>query len=180
MIFTTLAFAAFTAAVNAIELDSAFYFPPMHFEPLNPAVCTELDITGFSVIAQYTVANGGGSGNEYPQNLVKSGTEEWNKWYEASSSRSWVVLHSHVGSVRVNQISFRSANDSPARDPGSVTITADGVNLGTFGLSWTERWQWTKVPLGYGFAASDWRFDFVNGSGINELQLGQIAFFNGC
>ena len=81
----------------------------------------DLEGTGSKVNAQFTV-NGGGTGKEFPINLLSHGEEAWNKWYENQVSKCWVEIKFHE-SIKFSAIGFKSANDCPHRDPAEVTIS---------------------------------------------------------
>jgi len=40
----------------------------------------DLEILGAKVEAEYSCPHGCGTRKEYPENLIKEGTESWNKW----------------------------------------------------------------------------------------------------
>ena len=147
------------------------------------AGCREVNVSSANVKAEFTVANGGGTRQEFPPNLVKSGTENWNKWYENTSSASWVsVTTSDV--IAIDAFGFVSANDVPARDPKAVSINVvhrDGVteSLGKFGLSYNGlRWNNNFVELDQTVYSNQFRFTFVNDPSVREIQLGQIKFYD--
>lgn len=89
----------------------------------------ELQYRG-DVSAQFTV-NGGVTGVEQPKNLLKQGKESWNKWYTNISNTSWVKI-AIDDPINVRGFGFVSANDVPDRDPDSVKVSVDGLDVGTF------------------------------------------------
>jgi hypothetical protein len=42
------------------------------------------------ITASQSVTNGGGTGNEFPINLIKSGEEPWNKWCGPYSNYAYI------------------------------------------------------------------------------------------
>ena len=111
-----------------IKLQQAF--PPLKSsrEPVRLDLATVATVT-----AEHTVKSGGGTGGEFPKNLVSSGTEIWNKWYEDKSSESWVEVQLPT-EVQVLGFGFKSANDFPHRDPDQVDIYADDIFVGRHAL----------------------------------------------
>ena len=79
-------------------------------------------MSGFAkVTAQHFLKDGGGTGKEFPQNLVSGGEEPWNKWFANSTQRSWVMLEFQQA-ITFNGLGFKSANDCPHRDPEQATV----------------------------------------------------------
>ena len=121
-----------------------------------------------TVTTQYTVANGGGTRGEFPPNLLFDGEEPWNKWYENSSSSSWVKItnNSRAVPLQFEGLGFKSANDVPDRDPQTVKVTATwfGIvkELGTFNLKWSSRWSLNKFALDMSIPADEVLFEFYN------------------
>lgn len=82
----------------------------------------DLQSLGFTVDAECTVPNGGGTKKEVPENLIDSGTENWNKWYCHNQNNSWIEIASTNSKIRLDGIAFKSANDEPTRDPVTATV----------------------------------------------------------
>jgi hypothetical protein len=75
------------------------------------------------VTAQHSVLKGGESMREYPENLLKPGNDDWNKWC-CQKKRSWVLLES-IGDINmhfIRGIGFKSGPDKPRRDPDVAEI----------------------------------------------------------
>ena len=127
--------------------------------------------------------HGGGTGKEYPDNLIKSGTECWNKWYQGDHHKPWAMLKSKQGSWKIRGFGLKSANDCPYRDPGSVrvfahdTSTNQWVHISTVEeLEFSEeRWCLYKFALPQ-IQTCAILFEFCNES--HEMQLGQITLYN--
>ena len=68
-------------------------------------------------------AKGGGTGREYPINLIRKGTEAWNKWFQFESEKTWAMLKSKQGIWTFRGFGIKSANDCPHRDPKSVVVS---------------------------------------------------------
>jgi hypothetical protein len=43
-------------------------------------------------LCEKTVKNGGETKREWPENLIKSGEEDWNKWSAVKCNTSWCML----------------------------------------------------------------------------------------
>jgi len=134
----------------------------------------ELQYRG-EVTAQFSV-NGGGTGGEFPINLLKQGKESWNKWYQTNSNTSWVKIAIDAP-INVRGFGFVSANDMPQRDPDSVKVTVDGVVVGTFKLVYNARWQTLNFLDNINVTGKVFQFDFSN-SKTKEIQLGEIIFYH--
>ena len=66
---------------------------------------------------------GGGTQLEYPENLLKAGQEDWNKWCAASCKNhtNWTSIE-FAETRTFCELGFKSANDEPGRDPTSVEV----------------------------------------------------------
>jgi len=86
----------------------------------------ELDLNeqNATVECSHSAANGGGTRGEYPINLIKSGTEPWNKWFQYSHHKPWAMLKSKQDTWKIKGFGLKSANDCPHRDPKSVRVFA--------------------------------------------------------
>jgi hypothetical protein len=95
---------------------------PMAITETNPDLLfRHPDVKG-EVMAEHSVANGGGTHREFPENLLKSGTEPWNKWCQCDSKESWVMINLEK-KIDVVGIGFKSANDCPHRDPDDIHVS---------------------------------------------------------
>jgi hypothetical protein len=69
---------------------------------------------------------GGGTGNEYVENLAKTGTQPWNKWYTGYGNSASVTQYIQRGAepeYYISKYAFCTANDCDIRDPVSWTLT---------------------------------------------------------
>ena len=73
------------------------------------------------VLAQYTIPKGGDTRNEFPRNLLKNGTENWNKWCQFESPTAWIMIDLK-SPYSFQGIGFKSANDFEKRDPNVAEI----------------------------------------------------------
>ena len=78
------------------------------------------------VLCETSVKNGGKSKREFPENLLKEGEEDWNKWRTTpfcpvKGNINWTVLK-FATSITFCTLGFKSANDDPVNDPTSVEI----------------------------------------------------------
>jgi len=136
---------------------------------------------------------GGGTGREFLENLLQTGTEPWNKWLHPNAMGdpvSWVQADFRDHSFRVTGYSMCSANDSPERDPVAWSLmgqqTRDGVwvelhsvdfSSGVGGFVETSRWQWLTLDLpGPSEPVSAVRFVFEKKRRVDCdcLQLGHL------
>ena len=85
----------------------------------------ELDLNeqNATVECSHSAENSGGTRREYPINLIKSGTEPWNKWFQYSHHKPWAMLKSKQGIWTFRGFGIKSANDCPHRDPKSVVVS---------------------------------------------------------
>ena len=130
---------------------------------------------------------GGGAGREYLENLLKSGTEPWNKWVHPYTQRSWVEARFTVPQ-RLRYIGMCSANDCPDRDPAVFTLTGtiahseETVELVTvsecpFNSSVRWEWLWFDVPSPIrSVPLSMVRLTVLSNGGAWEVQLGHLHF----
>ena len=66
---------------------------------------------------------GGGTGRECIENLLNTGSESWNKWFDVSTSDIWIQADFEENSLfSITGYSLCSANDSPGRDPMAWTL----------------------------------------------------------
>jgi hypothetical protein len=56
------------------------------------------------------------------QNLLSPGTEEWNIWRVKFYGQSWVKID-FDGMISFQGIGFKSAGDTPQRDPSEVKVS---------------------------------------------------------
>ena len=104
-----------------------------------------------TVSASHSV-QGGGTGREFPPNILNHGSEAWNKWYQASSSTASITVD-FKAAHQFRGIGFRAANDCPHRDPdvAKVHFMINGAftEVATFdlGLFGGPRWNTKKFLL---------------------------------
>jgi len=98
-----------------------------------------------TVSASHSVANGGGTGGEFPINLLKAGEEAWNKWCEIEYAHP-VVEMKFTEYVSFQGIGFKSANDCPHRDPDTIVVknydfrSSTWYEIGIFEPRYDQRW----------------------------------------
>ena len=143
------------------------------------------DVSRANISAQHSV-EGGGTGREFPRNLLSPGEEPWNKWYQAQAKNSWVAIEL-PSATEVVGFGFKSATDCPWRDPEEVTVSIlslgqagkfDFIELGTIGLDFESKRSHTIALTGVRVFSSAFRFEFRNFRGGREMQLAQIIFYH--
>lgn len=79
------------AALKNTQLQSTLL---QNFQPQEEVIELQLKVGEYHVECEYSISNGGGTGQEYPQNLLNPGEEPWNKWCAnpCPNSRSYVVV----------------------------------------------------------------------------------------
>ena len=77
----------------------------------------EIDPSKLSVTVSSTV-QGGGTGQEWPKNLLIPGNSGGNKWYTTNGGEQWIKVDLK-GSKALKMYGLKSANDSEGRDPYS-------------------------------------------------------------
>jgi hypothetical protein len=131
------------------------------------------------VTATHSV-NGGGTGNEFPRNLLLEGTEPWNKWYEHTSNHADVYID-FTEAITFSGFGYRMANDVPNRDPSVITAfywdasNDKWVQVHQVYPSGLARWAVSKHATIMS-AAKKFKFSFFNNK-MNEIQLGEIIFY---
>jgi hypothetical protein len=103
-------------------------------EDKSPAACafqdfnelTKLNFNDWEVKVYRTVI-GGGTGEEYPDNLKRDGSSPGNKWYDNNSGETWIEAI-FKEPTRIKFLQLKSANDCPNRDPYSFSISVSEVN----------------------------------------------------
>ena len=78
------------------------------------------------VLCESTTNKGGLTKREFPENLLKEGEEEWNKWRSALScpvrgTYNWVSLQ-FAKTINFSTLGFKSASSEPLCDPTSVEV----------------------------------------------------------
>ena len=83
----------------------------LYVEQIEPSI--------LSVEASHTVPGGGGTGQEYPKNLLIPGNTPGNKWYTDYKGSPSINLSFKEGVPIpiVKMYGWKSANDCPERDP---------------------------------------------------------------
>jgi hypothetical protein len=103
-------------------------------------------------VSAYRSVNGGGTGEEFTENLKKEGNTPGNKWYDCSSGETWIQAD-FKEPHKVILVELRSANDCPERDPYEISFFVkytqkDELELyEKFTLKWEERYQIKKFKL---------------------------------
>ncbi len=69
---------------------------PIEIKEADPNSMHRLEISSQATVkAEHTAPGGGGTGGEYPQNLLSEGHESYNKWFASSNNKSWVTVKMH-------------------------------------------------------------------------------------
>jgi hypothetical protein len=75
-------------------------------------------------VETYRSVNGGGTGQEFPNNLKQDWSSPGNKWYDSDSGETW-IKGTFSEPIWVKKIVLQSANDMEGRDPYTVSFWAD-------------------------------------------------------
>jgi len=76
-------------------------------------------LSAYGVVTASHDVRGGGTGAEFAQNLLSTGTQAWNKWYALTNNAE--VFITFKSNVIIDGLSYRAANDCPWRDPSLIT-----------------------------------------------------------
>jgi hypothetical protein len=82
--------------------------------------CKRLDSDSWKVTV-YRSVEGGGTGQEFPDNLKQDIDSPGNKWYDCWSNETW-IKGTFTEPRRVRKIVLQSANDTPDRDPYTIVF----------------------------------------------------------
>jgi hypothetical protein len=123
---------------------------------------------------------GGSPGTEFPDKAFDNLTST--KWYNYNiSGNIWIQYQFCSGaSYAVNSYTLTSANDSPLRDPKTVSISgsSDGVNFTLLdtrtNIVFSSRFQTLTFNFTNGNAYQYYRFDMAANPGNDGLQLSEI------
>ncbi len=97
-------------------------------ENKSPAACcftninelTKLEANDWDV-SVFRSVDGGGTGEEFPDNLKIDGSSPGNKWYDYESGETWIEAQ-FINPTRIKFFQMKSANDCPNRDPYQISI----------------------------------------------------------
>jgi lysophospholipase L1-like esterase len=125
-------------------------------------------------------ARGGSPGNEFPDKAFDNLTST--KWYNFNTSGSiWVQYQFCNGaSYAINSYTLTSANDSPLRDPKTVSISGsnNGVNFTLLdtrtNIVFSSRFQTLTFNFTNSNAYQYYRFDMTANTGNDGLQVSEI------
>ena len=82
----------------------------------------QYNLEGFTTVkASTSVLNGGGTGKEFPINLLSNGQDNWNKWITTSSSEA-VIQFIFNSPIEITSFGLKSANDEKVRDPAEACL----------------------------------------------------------
>ena len=73
-------------------------------------------------VSVFRSVEGGGTGEEFAENLKKDGDSPGNKWYDCYPGETWIEAN-FKKPVRIKFLQLKSANDCPRRDPYDITIS---------------------------------------------------------
>lgn len=97
-------------------------------------------------VSAFRDVRGGGTGEEFVENLTKDGDRPGNKWYDGSAGETWIQADFNTP-TRIVFLQLKSANDCPERDPYHVTFYVkknkeEFKKIMTFdNLIWEKRYQ---------------------------------------
>jgi hypothetical protein len=99
-------------------------------------------------VSAYRDVNGGGTGEEFVENLKKDGDSPGNKWYDCWSGETWIQADFKTPR-RILFIQLKSANDCPERDPWKISFyiktckeDLDFTKIASYdNLFWKQRYQ---------------------------------------
>ena len=126
--------------------------------------------------------SGGGTGGEFPENLLLDGAEGWNKWYATHGLPFRLTFDSHVEIPNVAGYAIRIANDTPARDPHAWKLLDQNgrvlheVTEEEATARPRARAEWCVFRLPEPASASKLEL-CITKTGNRECQLHQVAFF---
>lgn len=130
---------------------------------------------------------GGGTEKEFKENLFKNGNEDWNKWYHAFTSSSWIKF---LLPKTINIIAYgiKSANDCDYRDPYDWKLYGKN-NFNKVSLLLHEaksvifekRFQWKIFYIDNLELGQNLNYLYIDiikpKKNINGIQISQLVFF---
>ena len=150
---------------------------------------SEIPQKNISVNVRSTAHNGGGTGKEFPKNLLVPGNDYGNKWYDPYEGQSWIELTLN-NSKRVTMYGIKSANDCPERDPYDILLY--GINKSNekvllnevYGLKFEERFMWKFFMIPNYQSFGKYRLEISSNRNFAEkknwgtgTQLSEISLF---
>jgi hypothetical protein len=149
----------------------------------------EVDSREWNVSA-YRSVEGGGTGEEFTDNLKYSTESGGSKWYDCWSGETWIKAAFNQP-TRVRFIQLKSANDCQERDPHTVTIEIKyNANdeyryMGEWAnLCFSNRFQCLDIDLDTGDAITELKINITKnrsfaetGSWGSGTQLAQVKFY---
>lgn len=87
--------------------------------------------TEWTVQVRGSIANGGGTGQEYPKCLYEDKETAGSKWLDTFSGETWVKAEFNEPQP-VYLIMIKSANDCPNRDPYKIVLYGDDKEIGVW------------------------------------------------
>ena len=74
---------------NLILIEPMRYPPSVAVRKPDEILLKEIGLKEIATVKSQHSVNGGGTGREYPVNLIDHGEEGWNKWYSNESGQCW-------------------------------------------------------------------------------------------
>lgn len=149
---------------------------------------TEIAPSSMSVQVSSTVY-GGGTGREYPENLLEPGNHDWNKWYTGNTGEQWIQLTLPEPKV-IKFYGLKSANDCEGRDPctwqalGKTEAGEWEVFHEVKGVKFDRRFQFKYFAVNSKSKYTEVRFSFKTNRGFEEqgywsdgMQLCEVSLF---
>ena len=88
------------------------------------------NLTGSKIECSTFLAGGGGTGREFPKELLNPIQASWSKWYTVTGCPAGPYAWVHITFPRallLNGFGITSANDVPGRDPKSYRLFAKTI-----------------------------------------------------
>ena len=140
-------------------------------------------------VYSYRSVEGGGTGEEFTENLQKDGDSPGNKWYDCCSGETWIEAVFHEPQI-IKLLQLKSANDCPDRDPYNITFEVKEkpdekfTSLGNFTVEFENRYEIknffvdTIEPVKiFRITINENRGKALNGSWNDGTQLAQVIFY---
>lgn len=141
-------------------------------------------------VTAYRSVNGGGTGQEFTDNLKRSGDSPGNKWYDCWSGQTWIQAE-FIPNARIKFMQLKSANDCPERDPYTITVDvkdeegSEFKNIGKFtNIVWGKRYQLLDFNIDSGtevkylrITINENRSLIYDGHWGSGTQLAEVLFF---
>lgn len=148
----------------------------------------EMDPSRLSVTVSSSV-NGGGTGKEYPKNLLNPGNADWNKWYTTNGGEQWIKVDLKEPKL-IKMYGVKSANDCDWRDPYSwkalgKTLSGDWeVFHEVKGIKFNRRYEFKYFAVNPEREYTEIQIKFDKNRSIVEkghwndgLQLAEVSLF---